>query len=141
MATFNRYEIFSENLSKGVHNLDAAGDTLKVALSNTAPNAATHAVRADITEISAGDGYTSGGEDAQNTLSRTGLVTSIVGVDITWTATAGTFATFRYAILYDDTPTSPADPLIGWWDYGSSISLGAGEQFVVDFGASMFTVG
>jgi hypothetical protein len=61
-------------------------------------------------------------------------------VDITFTAT-GALGPFRYAVLYDDTPTSPLDPLIGWWDYGSSITLALNEQFVVDFGASMFTVG
>jgi hypothetical protein len=55
----------------------------------------------------------------------------------TWTATTATDGTgigpFRYAILYNDTPTSPADPLIGWWDYGSSITLASGETFKVDF--------
>ena len=139
MASFNRYEVFSENLAEKVHNLDT--DTLKVALSNTAPNAATHAVLADVTEISGGNGYTAGGADTQNATSRSGAVTSVTGVDITWTASGGTIGPFRYAILYNDTPTSPADPLIGWWDYGSAVTLQIGEQFVVDFGSSMFTVG
>jgi len=141
VATFNRYDIFSENLAKKVHDFRAAGDTLNVLLSNTAPNAATHAVKADASEISAGNGYTAGGADTQNDISRSGAVTSVTGVDITFTASGGPIGPFRYAILYDDTPTSPADPLIGWWDYGSSVTLLNGEQFVVDFGASMFTVG
>jgi hypothetical protein len=139
MATFNRYEVFSENLAEKVHNLDT--DQLNVLLSNTAPNAATHATKADAAEIAGGNGYTAGGADTQNATSRSGAVTSVTGVDITWTAAGGTIGPFRYAILYNDTPTSPADPLIGWWDYGSSITLQIGEQFVVDFGASMFTVG
>lgn len=138
MASFNKYEIFSENLSKKVHDLNA--DTLKVMLSNTAPNAATHAVRADSTEISGGNGYTSGGDDTQNATSRTGGTTSITGVDTTVTCSASTVGPFRYDILYNDTPTSPVDPLIGWWDYGSSITLNSGESFTTDFGASMFTV-
>lgn len=138
MASFNKYEIFSENLSEKVHNLDT--DTLKVMLSNTAPNAATHQVRADSTEIGGGNGYTSGGNDTQNATSRSGGTTSITGVDTTITASGGSIGPFRYAILYNDTPTSPADPLIGWWDYGSSISLNDGESFTVDFGTSMFTV-
>jgi hypothetical protein len=139
MATFNRYEVFSENLAEKVHNLDA--DTLMVLLSNTAPNLATHATKADATEISAGNGYTAGGADTLNATSRSGAVTSVTGTDITWTASGGTIGPFRYSILYNDTPTSPADPLIGEWDYGSSITLQIGEQFVVDFGASMFTIG
>ena len=110
-------------------------------LSNTAPNVATHVVRADVTEIAGGSGYTTGGTDTQNDISRTGQVTSITGVDVTWTAAGGTIGPFRYAIIYDDTPTSPADPLIGYWDYGSSVTLQIGESFVVDFGTSMFTVG
>lgn len=139
MATFNRYEVFSENLAEKVHNLDA--DTLMVLLSNTAPNLATHATKADATEISAGNGYTAGGADTLNATSRSGAVTSVTGTDITWTASGGPIGPFRYSILYNDTPTSPADPLIGEWDYGSSITLQIGEQFVVDFGASMFTIG
>jgi hypothetical protein len=139
MATFNRFEVFSENLAEKVHNLDT--DTLKVYLSNTAPNVATHTVKADIAEIAGGNGYTAGGHDTQNATSRSGAVTSVTGVDITITATGGSVGPFRYAILYNDTPTSPADPLIGYWDYGSSITLNDTEPFLVDFGASMFTVG
>lgn len=137
MASFVKFEVFSENLAEKVHNLDT--DTLRVYLSNTAPNAATHAVKADIAEISAGNGYTAGGEDAQNATSRAGGTTSVTGVDITWTAT-GAIGPFRYAILYNDTPTSPTDPLLGFWDYGSAISLSSGETFKVDFGASILTV-
>lgn len=138
MASFVKYEVYSENLSEKVHDLNA--DTLKVMLSNSAPNVATHAVRADATEISGGNGYTSGGADTQNATSRSGGTTSVTGVDVTFTASGGSIGAFRYAILYNDTPTSPADPLIGYWDYGSSITLADGESFTVDFGSSMFTV-
>lgn len=137
MASFVKYECFSEDLAKKVHNLDT--DTLKVMLSNTAPNVATHAVRASASEIAAGNGYTAGGIDTQNATSRSGGVTSVTGVDVVFTAT-GSVGPFRYAILYNDTPTSPADPLIGYWDYGSSISLANGETFTVDFGSSLFTL-
>ena len=139
MAAFNKYQQFVEDLGNKVHDLVGTQDTLKVLLSNTAPNAATHAVKADAAEISAGNGYTAGGEDTQNDGTESGGTLTVTGVDIVWTAT-GAVGPFRYAILYNDTPTSPADPLIGWWDYGSAISLANGETFTVDFGASMFTV-
>lgn len=140
MAAFNKYNVFVENLAEKVHNL--ASDTLKVMLSNTAPNAATHAVRADATEIAGGNGYTSGGnQSTQSSSSQTGgTYTLVTGDPATWTAAGGTIGPFRYAILYNDTPTSPADPLIGWWDYGSSVTLGIGETFTVDIGASTLTL-
>src|SRR5262245_37775473 len=140
MATFNRFEKFSEDLAEKVHNLDT--DTIKVYLSNTAPNVATHSVKADIAEISAGNGYTAGGADTQNTTTRSGAVTTITATDATITASGGTIGPFRYAIAYNDTPTSPADPLIGYWDYGSSITLQDGESFSVDFSPTgLLTVG
>lgn len=111
-----------------------------VLLSNTAPNAATHTVKADAAEIAAGNGYTAGGADTQNDGTRTGGTLTVTGVDIVWTAAGGTIGPFRYAILYNDTPTVPADPLIGWYDYGSSITLANGETFTLDFGASLFTI-
>jgi hypothetical protein len=139
MASFNKYEVFTENLAEKVHDLDL--DTLKIYLSNTAPTA-TDTVKAtgSATEISAGNGYTAGGADTTNSTSRSGGTTSVVGVDVVWTAAGGSIGPFRYVVLYNDTPTSPADPLIGWWDYGSSITLAAGETFTTDFGSSMFTL-
>lgn len=138
MAVFNKFQVFSENVLEGVHNFAAAGNTVRCYLSNTAPNAATHAVKADLAEISTGNGYT-GAVDTQNDTSRSGGTTSVTGVDIVITAT-GAVGPFRYVVLFDDTPTSPADPLIGWWDYGTSISLANGETFTIDFGTSMFTL-
>ena len=140
MAAFVKYEILSENIAKKVHAFHAAGDTLNVMLSNTAPVVGTDQIRSGASEIAGGNGYTSGGADTQNDTSRTGGTTSVTGVDIVWTASGGSIATFRYAILFDDTPTSPVDPLIGYWDYGSSIAPATGETFTVDFGTSMFTI-
>jgi hypothetical protein len=57
----------------------------------------------------------------------------LVLADVVFTAAGGSIGPFRYAVLYNDTPTSPADPLIGWWDYGSSITLADTETFTVDF--------
>jgi hypothetical protein len=122
-----------------VHNLNA--DSLRVLLSNTAPNAGSHATRSQATELSTGGGYTSGGGTvASRAYSQTGGVGTLTGEDVVFTATAGGIGPFRYAIRYNDTPTSPTDPLIGWWDYGSSITLADGESLTVDFGASILTV-
>lgn len=136
MASFVRYECFSETLSEKAHNLDT--DTIKCALTNAAPNVATHTTLANITDLSTANGYTAGGADTQNATSRSGAVTSVTGVDITWTASGGTIGPFRYAVIYNSTTS---DNLIGYWDYASSVTLQIGEQFVVDFGSSMFTVG
>ena len=139
MATFVKYNAFIQNLGRGVIDLDA--DVLKIALTNTAPNAATHGVLADITEIAAGNGYSAGGSVvANNAFAQVTGTGTLTGDDVVFTAAGGAIASFRYAVLYSDTPTAPADPLIAYWDYGSSIAPAAGETFTVDFGASILTI-
>ena len=140
MTSFNKFNDFVEQLAKGVHHLHAAGDTLKVYLSNNAPNASTHTVKADIAEITAQNGYPAGGSDIQNDCSETGGTLTVTAQDVVFTAAGGSFGPFRYAVIYNDTPTSPADPLVGWYDYGSSITVLDGETFTVDFGASLLTL-
>lgn len=139
MALYNKFQDFVEQLGKGVHQLHAAGHTLKVGLTNTLP-VNTNTIYANITEISAGNGYTAGGDDAQNDYTETGGTATLTCQDITFTATGGTIGPLQYAVLYNDTPAAPVDPLIAWWDYGSSITLQDGETFKVDFGASTFTL-
>jgi len=140
VASFNKYDIFVEHLAEKVHNLGS--DALKVMLSNTAPNAGTHTVRADSTELGTANGYTSGGIAVTvNTSSQTaGTYSLTVTGDPQWTGSGAGFGPFRYAILYNDTPTSPVDPLIGWWDYGSSVSCLASETFTVDLAATIITI-
>lgn len=142
MASAVKFRAFVTHLAAGVHAnaLNADTDTLKVYLSNAAPNVDADAVKADLAEITAENGYSAGGADAQNAAGTSAGVITVVGTDITITASGGTVGPFRYAVLYNDTPTSPADPLIQYWDYGSSITLQAGESITVDFGASLFTV-
>lgn len=140
MADFNKFQNFVEDLGNKVHDLVGTNDTLKVYLTNTAPDAAADAVKADLAEITAENGYTAGGADVQNDGSESGGTLTVTGVDVSWTASGGTIGPFRYVVLYNDTPSSPADPLIGWWDYGSEITLQDGESFTVNFGASLFTV-
>ena len=138
MAAFNKFQQFVEDLGLKKHDLNA--DTLKIYLSNAVPSASLDAVKADLAEISAGNGYTAGGEDTLNTYTESAGTGSCVGTDVTWTASGGSIGPFQYVVLYNDTQTVPADPLIGWWDYGSALTLNAGESFTTDFGTSMFTV-
>jgi hypothetical protein len=134
MAAFNKFNAFVEHLAEGVHNLQTG--QLVVALTNTLPTAA-NSVLTDITQIA----YTnlSSRNVTTSTSSQTGGTYSLVCNDLVLTA-SGAVATFRYVVLYNDTPTSPADPLIGWYDYGSSITLANLETFTVDFGATVLTV-
>ena len=134
MAAFSKFSAFVEHLSEGVHNLQTGA--LKVMLTNSAP-LATHSVKADLTDITAANGYTAGGAAVTvNTSSQTSGVYKLVCADVVFTAAGGSIGPFRYAVLYNDTPTSPADPLIGFWDNGSSVTLAAGESFTVDFDAT-----
>lgn len=138
MATFSKINAFVENLAEGVHNFQS--HTLKVMLTNSAPSS-SNSVKTDITEISAGNGYTAGGATVTtSSSSQTSGTYSLVCADVVFTAT-GAVGPFRYAVLYNDTPTSPADPLVGWWDYGSALTLANGETFTVDFSTSgVFTL-
>jgi hypothetical protein len=134
MASFNKFRQFVEDVAEKVYNLGA--DTLKSLLTNTAP-VNTNAVKADLTEIAAGNGYTAGGTAHTISSSAQSAGTyKLVLADVVFTASGGSIGAFRYDVLYDDTPTSPADPLIGWWDYGSSITLADGETFTVDCDAT-----
>ena len=36
-------------------------------------------------------------------------------------------------MLYNDTTVSPTDALIGWYDYGSDLTLNSGESLTYDF--------
>lgn len=134
MAAYNKFNQFVEDLAKKVHNLGA--DTIKVALTNTLP-LATNSIFANITEIAAGNGYTAGG--TATTISgsvQASGVYKLTVTDVVFTAAGGSIGPFRYVVVYNDTPVAPADPLIGWFDYGSSITLLVGETFTTDFDAS-----
>jgi len=129
MALYQKFDQFVEDLAKKVHNLNS--DTLKVMLTNTAP-VAGNSVMADLTEIAAGNGYTAGGSAATFVSGAQSSGTyKLVLNDVTFTASGGSIGPFRYAVLYNDTPTSPADPLIAWWDYGTSLTLTNGNSFTV----------
>lgn len=126
MASFVKFNTFVEDLAEKVHNLGA--DQLVVALTNTAPTAATDGQLSDITQIT----YTN--LSSRNVTTSTSAQTSgtykLVCADLVLTA-SGSVGPFRYVVLYNDTATN--DELIGYYDYGSSISLSSGETFTIDF--------
>lgn len=133
MATFNKFNAWVENMVE-VANLGT--DQFVVALTNTLPTAA-NSVLADIAQIA----YTNLSSRNLTTASsaQSGGTYNLAFNDLVLTA-SGAVATFRYVVIYDDTPTSPADPLVGWYDYGSSITLANGETLTLDFGASVLSL-
>lgn len=136
MATWQIVNALKEDIGDKVHDFEA--DTLKVMLSNTAPSV-SNSVKADITEIAAGNGYTAGG----NTLGTVaysqsgGTATLEFGTDCTFTASGGSIATFRYLVLYNDSAAS--DELIGFLDYGATVDLADTESFSL-VGGTVFTL-
>lgn len=140
MAAFNKFHCFVEDLSEAKHNLGS--DTLKVFLTNTSPNASTHTAYDGTTgttgpaEISAGNGYTAGGNSASVTSSAqvSGTYKLVLGDPTSFQAAGGSIGPFRYVCLYNDTATGKN--LVGWWDYGTAVTLSDGEAFQVDFDPS-----
>ena len=124
-ASFFKFQDFSEQLIRGVHDFDA--HVFKVYLTNSAPSASLDAIKTDLAEISAGNGYTAGGVATTITVAETTGTTTVSGTQVVITASGGTVGPFQYAVLYND--TSASDNLIGCWDYGTAITLADGETF------------
>lgn len=130
MATLTKFYSFVEAIHEKKHNLGS--DTLKVLLTNTAPSL-SNTVKADISgELSTANGYTAGGATITVTSSAqsSGLYT-LIASDVTWTASGGSIGPFRYAVIYNDTATN--DELIGYIDYGYSVTVATGQTFTIDF--------
>jgi len=119
VATFNKFQCFSQDLGRGVHNLNA--DTLKVLLTDVAP-VATNTIKANLTEIAAGNGYTAGGATvAATAYSQSSGTAKLTGANAVIAAAGGAIAQFRYAVLYNSTASGGL--LIGWWDCGGEINM------------------
>lgn len=144
MAAFNKLNGFVEHVAEKVHNLGS--DQLAVALSNTAPGsestppsgATSACVLANVTQIS----YTNLSSRDLTTVSseQSGGVYALTVDDLVLTASGGSVGPFRYVYVYNDTPTSPADPLIGYYDYGSNVTLADGETLTIDFSSTLLTL-
>lgn len=129
MASYNKFQQFVEDLAEKVHNLGS--DQLVVALTtNAAAPVATNSILANLTQIS----YTnlSSRNITTSSSAHTTGTYKLVLADLVLTA-SGAVATFRWVVIYNDTPTSPADPLIAFYDYGSDVTLANGETFTIDF--------
>lgn len=138
MATFNKVNDFVKN---AVHNMDLESDQIVVALSNTAPGSESsnpvsdgNGVLANVTQIT----YTnlSSRNVTTTSSSQTSGTYKLVLADITLTSSGGSTGPFRYVYIFDDTVAVPADPLIGYYDYGSSLTLNDGDSLTVDFSAA-----
>lgn len=131
MATYNKFNAWAETM---VEAANLASDQFVIALTNSAP-IASNSVLADITQIS----YTnlSSRNVSTTSSSQTSGTYTLVLADLVMTASGGV-GPFRYVVLYDDTVAG--DPLVGWWDYGSSITMANTETFTVDFTGAAITL-
>lgn len=132
MATFNKHNAWAETMVEGA-NLGT--DAFAVYLTNSAP-VAGNSVIADVTQIT----YTNLSSRALTTASssQSAGTYTLAFNDLTLTASGGSVGPFRYVGIYDDTLAS--DPLVGWYDYGSSITLADGETLLINFGASVLSL-
>jgi hypothetical protein len=127
MAAMTKFNCFAQDIGRKVHNLNA--DVLKFMLSNVLP-VVGNTVKANITEIAAGNGYTAGGHALPtNTYVQAAGVAKLDGGSCIITAAGGSIGPARYAVLYNDTAAN--DELIGWYDYGSSFTLLDGESLTI----------
>lgn len=138
--TYNKFNAFVQDLGRKVHNLNS--DSIKIALSNTAPSAA-NTVLADITEIAGTNGYTAGGVALTSTsFTQTSGTAKLAATSPSpsWTASGGAMGAFRYIIIYN--ATASGSPLIAYWDRGASLTLNSGDTYTptVDATNGVFTL-
>lgn len=148
MASYNKFQQFAQDLCQGLHVMKTVGgNTYKLLLTNTAPNAADTVVdnssppavvksTSNATELATGHGYTAGGTSigAPTTASQSGGTFTLAAAQVVYTASGGTIGPFEYIVLFNDsTGTSATRPPVAWWDYGMALTLNDGETFTVKF--------
>lgn len=140
MAVFTFFNSFKRYLTDGTIDLDS--HTFKAVLAGSPPAVTSNTILANMTQIANGNGYTIGGLALTSVIwAETGVGTGIfqfTSSDLQWTAAGGSIGPFRYVVVYDDTPTSPVDPLVGYWDYGSDLSVPNGNAFRVTASNGIF---
>lgn len=145
MATFTFFDEFGSDLGKGVHNFSS--HQLKVAFTNTAPSQDTWATFSNVTgEVSNGvGGYSTGGVVLDSVAwAETSAGSGTWFLDSAnelFTASGASVGPFQYLILYNDGQTSPADPLIGYVNLGTGVTVPDGQTFEIQLGANgWFTI-
>lgn len=129
-STQTKFNDYINQLHRAKH--DWSTHTFKIMLTNAAP-AVTNTIKADLTEIAAGNGYPAGGPTTTVTMAMAAGVLSVSGAQATITASGGNIGPFRYAALYNDTATTPADALVSFIDYGSALTLADGDSLTIKF--------
>ncbi len=127
-ATLNKFNVFVQNLGLKTESLGASADTIKVMLTDSAP-VATNTVKANITQVASGNGYTTDGNAAVVTswTQTSGTLKWLVASPTAWTCVMAPMGPFRYAVIYDSTTGN----LIGWYDYTAEVTLQIGDTFTV----------
>lgn len=140
MVAFNKINLFTQDAMNAVHSFKSGVHSFTAELSNTATVATNH-LYGDISanEVASGGGYTTGGSAVAMSDSSTGGVETVSAASVTFTGSGGGMGPFRYLTIVNTTPATPLKPLVEWNDYGSSISLNAGDTFQASWASGFFT--
>jgi len=138
MATFTFIDAFKDFQGAAVPDMDFANDQFTIYLSNNAPIIATDSVKTDIPNITEQNGYTETNLTTTwvETAGGSGIFVLRHNADIIWTASGGSFGPFQWAVVYNNTITTPLDLLVGFWDNGSALTITTGNSFTVDLNAT-----
>lgn len=128
------FNSFMEDMPEKVFNLGS--DTLKIALTATAPTVATDDELADITQISSAGTYAPVTVTI-NSSAQSGGTYTLSHDAVVFTASGADFDSARYWVLYDDTATN--DELIAYADYGAAYVLPDGQSWTLNAG-DIFTL-
>jgi hypothetical protein len=140
VASFNKFNCFVGDVAHALHDMKTGtAHVYKVYLTNTAP-LATNSTYNTPADLPAANGYAAGGISigAVTGVQSSGTFSLSGGADPAFTASGGSIGPFEFAVLYNS--TSPTQPLIGWWDYGTAITLTNGNTFTVNLASPVLTI-